>query len=691
MREFKFFVPGGPEKLAVFRKMVNFMKSELEGTRFVHSADGVIVDVDFLRGSSMWRSIIRGLVQRATRDIRADLNPFECDWSEILFFDTETENAGKEWNMPPREFFRMGQYAWGDGEVQITYDYDEMIGLIRKAGGVVAHNAHAFDISTLFGRDSFEPLKMARDRKIIDTFVLAQQAFPAPDFFTRRNGRRCTTLGNISNVWVWLGLDNLAYQLGVEGKLTNLDDLAKEFNPPKTRVADLDYGLIPVDNPTFVEYGKQDVIALRQVFESLISIHAFSAYDWREQLKAAINNQVTRNGFAVDEAKARARAESLKQRAAELQAWLVQEYGMPTQGKKPWSSKEGKAAVMRALASFGVTPETRPDWKATKTGYSLGGDELKKVCEGAGEEAEQFAQTLAELKGQRSLSQLTLDELKEDGCVHPQITDIQRSGRSSTTNPGLTVWTARGMGAVEKSYLVPHPGCKLVSFDYSNADARIVAGYSQDEEYAKKFLPGVDGHELTGRVVWGNEEYDAAMPEGWETSDEIRHKNPYRQKAKALTHAWNYGGGAKTISRASGQPPEIAELFVQKMAEAYPKVVEWRNRCAEIGERGFIVNDWGRRMPVTVDRSYTQSSALMGQSGTREIITDALICMLEKKPVLLRWLVAMVHDELLFSIPEKHLDWAVPMIADIMSTEWKGVTFYASHGHPSDNWEEAGH
>ena len=31
---------------------------------------------------------------------------------------------------------------------------------------------------------------------------------------------------------------------------------------------------------------------------------------------------------------------------------------------------------------------------------------------------------------------------------------------------------------VEKSYFVPDPGCKLVSFDYSNADARIVAGYA---------------------------------------------------------------------------------------------------------------------------------------------------------------------------------------------------------------------
>lgn len=693
MREFKFSTAGGTDaELQIFFKMCNFCRDDLKGTSFEYDQQSKnVIDVYELMKLNSWRSVLVGKVRSATRDVRSELNPFDCDWSEILFFDTETQNEGKQWGMAPREFFRLGQYAWGDGDVVLTTDYDEMIEQIRRAKGVVAHNAHNFDLSTLFGKDSTEPLRMAKDRRVIDTLVLANLAFPAPDRFQTRSGSVVCTDGSPAQVLKWLGLDNLTFQMGLPGKFGNMKDMAKPYNPKGTKAKDLDLGLIPLTDKEFLEYARQDVIALRSVFERLISMHSFSEYDWREQLKAAINAQVTRNGFAVDKDKARARADYLAQRAETLKGRLEREYGLPTTGKQPWRSNAGKEAIMRALAEFGVTPETHPSWKKTKTGYSLGGEVLEALCEGVSEEAEQFAADLRELLGQRSLSRLTLDSLKEDGCVHPDISDMQRSGRSSTRNPGLTVWTARGAGAVEKSYLVAHPGCKLVSFDYSNADARIVAGYSQDPEYAKKFEPGADGHEMTGRLVWGDEEYDAAMPDGWETDDEIRHKNPYRQKAKALSHAWNYGGGAATISKASKQPLDVCEHFVQKMAEAYPRVVAWREDCYRQGERGFIYNAWGRRMPVTIDRAYTQASALMGQSGTREIITDALIRMLDEDERFVTWVVAQVHDELLFSIPEKELDWAVPRIAELMSTTWKGVDFFASHGTPADNWEEAGH
>ena len=96
-------------------------------------------------------------------------------------------------------------------------------------------------------------------------------------------------------------------------------------------------------------------------------------------------------------------------------------------------------------------------------------------------------------------------------------------------------------------------------------------------------------------------------------------------------------------------------------------------------------------MIVNVERSYTQSSALMGQSGTREIITDALIRMLNCDLRLIHWLRAQIHDELIFSIPESELDWAVPKIAELMSTTWNGVEFTAAHGQPADDWEHASH
>lgn len=88
--------------------------------------------------------------------------------------------------MSPREFVRTFQYAWDDGPVQVTTDYDEMLELVRAARFVVGHNIIAFDLSVLFGVDSMEPLQMALDRRVIDTFVLASLVNPAPYAYVQR-------------------------------------------------------------------------------------------------------------------------------------------------------------------------------------------------------------------------------------------------------------------------------------------------------------------------------------------------------------------------------------------------------------------------------------------------------------------------------------------------------------------------
>ena len=60
--------------------------------------------------------------------------------SKMLFFDIETHSADKRHDMEPREFFRLGQYAWDDGPVVLTEDYDEFMAVVDAAPYVVGHN-----------------------------------------------------------------------------------------------------------------------------------------------------------------------------------------------------------------------------------------------------------------------------------------------------------------------------------------------------------------------------------------------------------------------------------------------------------------------------------------------------------------------------------------------------------------------
>lgn len=621
---------------------------------------------------------------------------------EVLFFDIEAHNVGRQWDMTPQEYFRLGQYAWGrDGEVQLTTDYDEMIEVIRKARLVVGHNIHSFDLSVLFGKDSHEPLRMALDKKVLDTFTWASVVMPAPDIWTNEDGNKMYTTRNnqmvIGVVMKWLSLNNLNTQLKIPAKTGHLYDIAKRYNPPKTKKADIDYGLIALDDEEFLAYAVQDVIAVRALATKLLEMPGgVSPYIWREQAFAGICAQNTRNGWKVDVDAARDRIDTLDAQRERIMSTVVTKYGLPTDGAAPWATSEGKAAIFAALADFGITPETRPDWPATATGNpSLGGDALTELTEGT--PAEDLGRALAELKGQRPLAAQALQYVQADGCVHPDITYLQRSGRLSTTKPGLTTWTSRGPGAVEKRYFITEPGFKLVSFDFSNADARVVAAYSGDKEYLKRFEPGVDAHELTGRLVWGDDEYEAQMLEGWESDDEIRKQNPLRHEAKMMTHAYSYGARPKTLMFQTGLPLETTTKFCDAMDEMYSGVVAWQRNSSRQGDSGWITNDWGRRMPVSKGRSFTQSSALLGQSGTRELMVDGLLKLAAEDIRYITFLKAQVHDEIIMALPEKMVDKMVPVVVGSLSTSWKPQTggqrveFTVSHGHPADDWYQAGH
>lgn len=613
---------------------------------------------------------------------------------DALFFDLETHNAGKQWGMEPRAFVRLMQYAWGrDGEVVLTTDYDEMVDVVKSARLVIGHNIHSFDLSVLFGKDSTYPLEMAMNKRVLDTFTWASVVMPAPDVWEHYTGRTEYTVKDgkvdVGVAMKWLGLNQLNTTLGLSGKTEDLYELAKKYNPPKTPKKDIDYGLIPLDDPDFLAYAVQDVVAARQLATRLLNEPGgVSPYIWREQKFAAICAQNTRNGFYLDIDLATRRVAELAAKRDSILSMLIDKYGLPSEGKQPWRSAAGKAAIFAALADFGISPDLNPEWPKTATGNpSLGGKELISLTEGT--DAEDLGSALAELGGMRPLAQQALDYLQPDGAVHPDISYLQRSGRLSTTKPGLTTWTARGPGAVEKSYFIARPGHKLVEFDYSNADARVVAAYSGDKEYIKRFDPDVDAHELTGRLVFGDETYD---------SDPAR----FRQISKMFTHAYSYGARANTLLRQAlkqGADVDIAtcQRFVEVMDTTYADVVRWQQTAAEQGKRGWITNDWGRRMRVSNGRSFTQSSALLGQSGTREILVDGLVRLAEKDLKYITWLKGQIHDAAVFEIPEEEVDKGAEVIVESLSTTWgpshggQRVDFTLSSGRPADDWFHAGH
>jgi DNA polymerase-1 len=636
----------------------------------------------------------------------------------IIFYDSENFGVNYRYTMPPEDYFRLFQWAEGrDGEVHTTTDRQEALEIIRSADLLIAWNQLHYDLPVLFGTDSLEPLQMAYDRKVLDGMIWAPLLMRVPNQFQDRAGRtyypHSKTSGGVKVIRKFFGLDQMAFNLDVPGKIMPLSDLASKYAPeiPAELQERIDrhetnkrfnremeivryapdgrydpYGAIPLDDPEFLAYAKQDVVTLQQVMVKLLEMadNQIDEYTWTEMFNVSIDARIASNGWRVDTEEAQRAVVVAEDRRTALMNRLQAEYDFPMEGKQPWRTTAGKQAILTALTEAGVNPEGDPDWPRTKTGVSLGGQVLVDRTEGT--DAHDLAVSLAELMGQRPLAQKLLDVVFPDGRVHPDISNLQLTGRRSYNEPSLSTWTARGPGSEEKRYLIADDGCSLLEVDLSNADARAVAAYSGDENYLERFEPGVDAHEMTGRRAFGDVKYD-------------EDPKTYRQQSKIISHGLNYGGGKTTLARMSGATEEDTERLIEWMKQTYPRVFRWQRETAEKAKTGKIVNGFGRPMWTDPNRAMTQGPSTLGQSTTTEILYAGFRRIFEHYPEWMYWLRATVHDAALWSIPDEYVDEAYDLIPKLMTIEWEPpystgqrVTFECDRGPKgATNWYLAGH
>ena len=637
------------------------------------------------------RSVVpERFLEAQIRRVTGKLISFDDD---VLFLDIETHNAEKRWDMDVREFFRLGQYAWGEGDVQITESLDELLEQMGKAKVVYAHNGHNFDFSVLLGDDA---LHWAYNERLFDTLVYASLHFPTPTKYEHANGRSYTDYNTTpTHVLRWLGLENLAFQFGFEGKLGNLQELAQRHNPKGTKVADLDYGLIPVDDPDFQGYAKQDIPALRELTRSMLSVVPEDAYSKRAQFMAAIDAQMTRNGITINVPEVNRRIAEAQQKTNDILESLVKEFDFPTEGKKPWVSKAGKESIQRILASYGITPETS-DWPKTEKGaLSFGREAMLSLTEGT--DAEEVGNALATLQGQRPLAQQTLEYTHMDGKVHPDVNGVQRSGRRSTSRPGLTTYDNR-----DKDYFVAAPGWSMVECDLSNSDARGVAIMSGDKERYKWFLPGVDSHEIVGRIVFGDSVYESYMLDGWEEDVHIRKQNPLRSAAKPFNHGTAFNMQAKKLANTYNKDAdkfgldhmskEDCQAILDRLDARYPGVARWRKNLISFATKnGYVESLWGRKLWITKGREFNQAVALPPQSFTTEVLYDGLIRLYETRPDYLKYILASIHDAILCSAPIYEMPHFVETLLGCVSQTIEGLDVFMEAGTPAENWKNAQH
>lgn len=529
-----------------------------------------------------------------------------------IAFDLETASVDDLWSYGPG-FVRLAGYRNGSGVVTTTTD----VTTIPPGATLVGHNVFGFDLLALA---RYHGLDLTTVRAL-DTKVLAFLADPPPAKL------------NEGQIERYYSLDSVGERLFGIGKEGDLKALAKEFGG---------FDRIPVDDGRYLDYLRRDVELTARIADAI----PLTPYAEREHEVARIAAIMSTSGFRVDERLLRSRVADGAGVREEMLAKLS-EYGLPTTRKDgspvkaPQSTEEGRAAIVAAFTDLGVELPLTPKGKP-----ALGQKAMALVIE-EHPRAKALAETVRSLNGVRTIYETIAAHLV-DGRVHPMVNLRQATGRWSVTRPGLTVMGKRGGRHVEREVFLAEEGEVLIAADLSQIDARAIAALSQDPAYLDLFLPGRDAHREIAERVWG----DAGR----------------REEAKVITHGWSYGMGVEGIVRNTGVSMDTAQEFDRAMREQFPDLVAWRKKVREQARAGEMLdNGFGRMMRPDPDRAHTQGPALMGQGCARDLLMTGL---LRLPTELLPMLRAVIHDEVVLSVPADSVDEIERAVLEALCFDW---------------------
>jgi P4 family phage/plasmid primase-like protien len=616
----------------------------------------------------------------------------------VVGFDLETHSAKllfRHKDLGGDPYVRLAGYVTEDGTEVVVNSVDELIKRLEDADELYGHNLLGFDLMALAIHHGADYDKLAA--KTMDTLRWEQTIDPPG----AAHEKPWAAKG-------YYGLDQTAQRHGVNGKTDDLSALAFKHGPEeidgrkldKAERTDLGYGRIPVNELSV--YFSGDLQATRGVRRALGEP---SDYVRREMRVAHIQHRPTLTGWKVDVPVLRELVDAEAAKRQESLEWLHEHCGVPLTRsvgkgrgknrvftdepvKSPLSTNEGREAIIKAFADRGL-----PYYLKTASGLiSLNKDALGRgsyfVGKGAGGREvpallnpnrrpyhpnadwtaiEEMAGHIVTVTSSVQKYQEIMDHLIGDR-IHPQVGDLQGSGRWAYVRPSVTNMAKRGGKVHQRRPLIADDGSLLICFDLDQVDMRAIAGHCQDPAYMANFAPGEDAHSRIADAVFG------------------RHDGEWRDNAKRIGHGWNYGMSVKGIAN-SGVALELAQKFDDQMNAQYPVLCAWRTEVRERAAAGELLdNGFGRLMRCNPDRAWTQAPALMGQGGARDIMCEALLRLVDRAPEATEWLRCVVHDEVVLCVPEDRVKEITATVLDAFTFEFKGVPITAGASKAARDW-----
>ncbi|HAK05635.1 MAG TPA: DNA polymerase I [Firmicutes bacterium] len=258
------------------------------------------------------------------------------------------------------------------------------------------------------------------------------------------------------------------------------------------------------------------------------------------------------------------------------------------------------------------------------------------------------------------------NHLFPDGKLHAIFNQaLTTTGRLSSIDPNLQNIAVRDEESrtIRQAFYYPDKNFKMVSFDYSQIELRILAHLSKCQPLIDVFNSDKDIHTATAKALFAHEgEVTSLM----------------RRQAKAVNFGIIYGISDWGLSEQLEIPAADAKKIIQTFYATYPQVRDYMNQLVQdVQNNGFVTTLTGRRRYLREihdanyqTREFAKRAAMNApiQGTAADLIKIAMIkidAQLSQADLNSK-LIMQIHDELIFKVPNDELDKLQALVIETM-------------------------
>lgn len=387
-----------------------------------------------------------------------------------------------------------------------------------------------------------------------------------------------------------------------------------------------------------IDYCIQDVNVTEAVHQKLMqNMTCFSpvSIELEHKVQASVQQQEI-NGWTLDQPLARDLCATFKERMNEIEEDLQQKF--PPIVHERWSEKTGKQLkdkvevfnvgsrqqIAKRLSSLGVRFD-----KVTEKGNPIVDEAVLETIDLP--EAKVVSEYLMLQKRYAQVNSW-LQHVKEDGRVHGRvISNGAVTGRMTHQSPNMAQVPASHSpyGHECRSCWTVPVGKKLVGFDASGLELRMLAHYMKDEDYTNEIING-DIHTANQRLA------------GLES----------RNQAKTFIYALLYGAGDEKLGTVAGGGRTTGKKLRESFLHNLPSFASLKERVSNASSKGYLSGLDGRRLLVRSEHSALNT---LLQAAGAIVMKKALVILDDyaKQWKLDYKIIGNIHDEVQSEVAEK--------------------------------------